>query len=179
MKTYEGDRIFLKKIQISELSDSVMDWFNDDSLMKYYTSSKNAITREKLIDSINLGEQTESVYTFGIYLKDTSKLIGTVKLGPISKAHKTSDLATLIGDKDYHGKGLAVEAIQLGNKLAFEEFDIRKLYGGVYEDNIASYKAYTKAGWVTEGVLKGQYLHDGQVQDRILIACFNPKYFTV
>ena len=89
----------------------------------------------------------------------------------------TSDLVALIGDRDYLGLGLAKEAIALGNVMAFEQHDIRKLYGGMFAAHIASIKAYTAAGWVIEGSLKGQYLVEGKPMDRVLVACFNPKYF--
>jgi len=49
----------------------------------------------------------------------------------------------------------------------------------MFRGNIGSVKAYTRAGWVIEGVLKGQYLVDGKAEDRILVACFNPKYFDI
>ena len=47
----------------------------------------------------------------------------------------------------------------------------------MFRGNIPSVKGYLKADWVIEGVLKGQYLVDGIGEDRILVACFNPKYF--
>ena len=31
--------------------------------------------------------------------------------------------------------------------------------------------------WVVEGTLKGHYLVDGKPMDRILVACFNKRYF--
>ena len=95
----------------------------------------------------------------------------------MNRDHRISDLVVLIGDRRFHGKGLAVEAIRLGNGLGFREFGIRKLFGGMYETNQSSYKAYLRAGWVEEGRLKGQYLVAGQPIDRILVACFNPEFF--
>ena len=73
---------------------------------------------------------------------------------------------------------MAAEAIKLGNQLAFSVYDIRKLYGGMYESNVASIKAYLRAGWLIEGRLKGFYQVDGRNEDRVLVGCFNPKYFS-
>lgn len=155
----------------------MLDWFQDEELMKYYTNLKRKIDKEELLRSIKEGEESKSSYTFGIFYKENNKCIGTVKLGPINHVHKISDLVVLLGNKNYHGKGLASESIALGNKIAFDKFDIRKLFGGMYKSNISSIKAYTKAGWVIEGNLKGHYLENGQPIDRILVGCFNPKYF--
>ena len=172
------DQLYIKKMMVSEITDRVMDWFNDDQLMKYYTNSRKQITKELLLNAIEDGEKKGNQFTFGIYHKKDAVLIGTLKIGPINFYHKTSDLVALIGDRNYLGKGLAPKAIELGNKLAFEYFDIRKLYGGMYESNIPSIKAYLRAGWLIEARLKGQYVVDGNVEDRIEVACFNPKYFS-
>lgn len=174
----EGEQLFIKKILVSEITDHVMDWFNDAQLMKYYTNSRKQITKDSLLSSIEDGEKKGNQFTFGIYHKDNDVLIGTLKLGPINFIHKTSDLVALIGDRNYLGKGLAPQAILMGNKLAFEYFDIRKLYGGMYESNVPSIKAYLRAGWLVEARLKGQYLVDGISEDRIEVACFNPNYFS-
>jgi hypothetical protein len=48
----------------------------------------------------------------------------------------------------------------------------------MYISNIPSIKAYTKAGWLIEGRLKGQYYVDSKKEDRLLVACFNPSIFS-
>ena len=173
----EGDNLYLRKLHIDDISEDFMIWFSDEELMKYYTNSRNKITKEKLMSSIDEGEKNGNSFTYGIFFKETDECIGTIKLGPINLAHKISDLVVLIGNKKFHGKGLSVEAIKLGNKLAFDFYDLRKLFGGMYESNISSIKAYTRAGWVIEGKLKGHYLENGVPMDRIEVGCFNPKYF--
>ncbi len=178
MKIYNSELLYVKEIEISELTDSVMTWFNDNSLMKYYTNSKKRITKNSLIENIETGKASKKNFTFGIYYKETNLLIGTIKLGPINYNHKISDLVVLIGNKNFHGKGLAQQAIRLGNRIAFDFFDLRKLFGGMYIKNITSIKAYTRSDWLVEGVLKGHYIEDGIGQDRILVGCFNPKYFS-
>lgn len=178
MEVFKGERLYLKEINMSDIENTVMAWFEDEELMKFYTSSKNKITKEKLLSSIEEGKKAGNLYTYGMYTNDTNTLIGTIKLGPIHSIHRTSDLVALIGDRNYLGKGLSVDAISLGSQLAFEKFNIRKLYGGMYESNIASIKAYTRAGWLIEGRLKGFYVVDDKNEDRILVGCFNPKYFS-
>ena len=170
--------MYIKELETEELTDVVMAWFSDKQLMKYYTNSQKVITKNSLIASIEQGKKDGSIYTYGIYIRYEDLLIGTLKLGPINKAHKISDLATLIGDKDYLGKGLASEAIKLGNQLAFSVYGIRKLYGGMYVSNVASIKAYIRAGWLIEGRLKGFYQVGERNEDRILVGCFNPQYFS-
>ena len=178
MTRIAGERLYIKEIEIEELTDPVMAWFSDSELMKYYTNSRRVITKDTLVASIERGKRDGDTFTYGIYDIERELLIGTLKLGPINKIHKTSDLATLIGDRSFLGKGLAPEAIRLGVELAFSVYDLRKLYGGMYASNVASIKAYCRAGWLIEGRLKGFYQVEGRNQDRVLVGCFNPKYFS-
>lgn len=167
----------LRSLKPEDIDDSFLSWFQDEDLMRFYTNSRQTHTRESLLQSIEQGIASETVYVFAVVDRETQACIGTIKLGPINRDHKISDLVVLIGDRRFHGRGLAIEAIQLGNAIAFQEFGIRKLFGGMFETNQSSYKAYTRAGWIEEGRLKGHYLVDNQPVDRILVACFNPAFF--
>ena len=115
---------------------------------------------------------------YAVCLIENDQHIGNLKVGPIDNKQKISDLVTVIWNKAYWGKGLASEAIKLGNKLAFEKHNIRKLNGGMYSDNVGSIKAYTRAGWIIEGTLQNHYMHNGKLQDRVIVSCFNPSYFS-
>lgn len=178
MEIVKGERLYLKEIEISEIDDKVMSWFENDELMKYYTNSKNKISKTVLIDAILKGKEQGNIITYGIYTLSNGTLIGTIKLGPINFNQKTSDLVVLIGNKDYLGKGYSVDAIKLGNELAFKYYNLRKLYGGMYMSNIPSIKAYRRAGWLVEGRLKGFYYNENKNEDRLLVGCFNPIYFS-
>jgi len=178
MEIVKGERLYLKEIEISEIDDKVMSWFENDELMKYYTNSKNKISKTVLIDAILKGKEQGNIITYGIYTLSNGILIGTIKLGPINFNQKTSDLVVLIGNKDYLGKGYSVDAIKLGNELAFKYYNLRKLYGGMYMSNIPSIKAYRRAGWLVEGRLKGFYYNENKNEDRLLVGCFNPIYFS-
>ncbi|RZK53030.1 MAG: N-acetyltransferase [Hymenobacter sp.] len=176
-RPYESDNLRLRPLREADLDEAFLSWFQDEDLMRFYTNSRQQHTRQSLWHNISQGATAGTSYTFAIEDRASGTVIGTIKLGPINHDHRIADLVVLLGDRRFHGRGLAVEAIRLGNALAFQEFDIRKLFGGMFETNQSSYKAYTRAGWVEEGRLKGHYLVDGQPVDRLLVACFNPAYF--
>lgn len=176
-QAYASERLLLRSLKATDIDEAFLSWFQDDDLMRFYTNSRQTHTRESLLGSIEQGIASSTVYIFAIVDQESQNCIGTIKLGPINHDHKISDLVVLIGDRRFHGRGLAIEAIRLGNAIAFEEFGIRKLFGGMFETNQSSLKAYTRAGWVEEGRLKGHYLVEGQPVDRILVACFNPVFF--
>jgi len=177
MYLIKGNHIGIRKLSGDDISDAMMEWFQDEELMRYYTNSKQVITKEILLDAIHKGEADKNNFTYGIFDLESKMIIGTLRLGPINLHHKISDLVVLIGNKDFHGKGLAIEAIQLGNKIAFETHHLRKLFGGMYAPNKSSIKAYLRAGWIVEGIRKAQYWNNGKHEDRIEVGCFNPQLF--
>ena len=172
-----GARVFLRRLTPEELDDRVIDWFRNPEAIKYYSRDPSRFGKESLMRDLEEGWTNGTLYTYGAYVVEGEALFGILRLGPIDLIHRTSDMPLIVGDRSIIGKGDAVEAIRLGTRLAFDKYDIRKLHGGMYEANVAAIKAYSRAGWVSEGRLIGHYLVDGESMDRILFACFNPRYF--
>ena len=170
------NRIKLQLLTKDDLTDEYVSWHTAEHTT-YFSSTKRKFLREDLIHELEEGIKAGNLFHYGIYHIIDDKLIGVIKLGVINLIHKSSDMVVLIGDRDYLGKGIAVDAIKLGNQIAFEKHKLRKLFGGMYKQNIASVKTYLKANWIIEGVLKDHYLEQDKEQDRILVACFNPNIY--
>lgn len=167
-------RVYLRPLDEADVTDEYIEWFRDEDVTAFLESRN--LTRESIIAYIKRGKDTGEYYMYAICLTLNNKHIGNMKVGPINQKHAVSDLVCVIGDKEQWGKGLATEAIKLGNKIAFEKHNLRKLSGGMYEKNIGSIQAYTRAGWIIEGRLQNHYIVDGKLQDRIVVSCFNPSY---
>lgn len=169
-------KILLRPLETVDIDNEFVSWHqNNDGHLDFFTGSRRSFSFDDLLEWIG-GSKEKNTY-FYIILADNGDRIGTIKIGPIDVVNRTSDLVCLIGNRDYLGQGLAREAIVLGNKIAFEELGIRRLHGGMYESNVASIKAYTRAGWTIEARMKGYYWVDGKPLDRICVACFNPSHF--
>ena len=175
MEKFYSDRLFVRELVESDVTDIYLDWFSNEKVV-WFLEVKN-LTKESAIKHLNLGKDTGTYYMYAICDIKNDQHIGNMKIGPIDLKHNISDLVIVVGDTEYWGKGLGTEIIKLGNYVAFSKHNIRKLTGGMYEDNIGSIKAYTRAGWVEEGRLVGHYQLNGRVMDRVLVSYFNPKYF--
>jgi len=170
------NEIFLKELEETDFNDEYVSWHSNEHTT-FYSGSNRVFTRENLLEEFYRGKNENNIFHYGIFSSANKKAIGVLKLGIINWSNLSSDMIVFIGDKNYLGKGLAVKAICQGNEIAFKTHKLRKLYGGMYYDNIASVKAYLNANWIIEGVLKDHYLYNNESQDRILVACFNPDIF--
>lgn len=171
----ETERLSLRPLTERDVDDRYLSWFADGEVT-HWLEARN-ITRDEAVSFMRVGEETGRYRIYAICDKSSGRHIGNVKLGDIQFEHGVSDLVTVIGDRSYWGRGYATEAIRLGNTLAFSCPGLRKLSGAIYSENIGSIKAYVRAGWIVEGVLRGHLLRDGRVQDRVLVSCFNPAHF--
>ena len=163
-----------RELSPSDVLDSWQSWY-DSEHTKYYTRSGRKMNVTELRHSIELGREQGNQFTLGIFDTSTNLAIGTAKLGPIDPIHHLADFAVFIGNPHYLGKGLSSLLIAEGSKLAFSKYSVRKLHSGILANNIASIKAYTRAGWVVEGVLESHYVNNGQIQDWLLISKFSPN----
>lgn len=177
MNYFESERLLLQELEERHIDERYLSWFQDEEVTRFL-EAKN-LTRQEVIDHLRYGKDTNTYFMYAIISKESSMHIGNLKVGPIRWKHKVSDLVTVIGDRNYWGRGLATEAIKMGSRIAFEIHDMRKLSAGIYSENLASIKCYTKAGWIIEASLQGELMLNGRALDRICVSCFNPRYFNL
>jgi RimJ/RimL family protein N-acetyltransferase len=66
--------------------------------------------------------------------------------------------------EDSRGRGIGTEALKAGAKFAFE-IGAHRVEGSTEESNVAMRRAFEKAGWKFEGVLRALFVEDGQPRD--------------
>lgn len=169
------EHVFLRLLTAEDVTPDYLAWFRDP-IVTEYLDAKN-LTQEDVERYIEGGHASGLHAMYGIFDVQTQNHIGNIKIGPINWAHGTAGLVTVIGDRNYWGKGIARSAIKTAIPIAFEHLGLRKLSDGVADGNQGSLKAYTAAGFVHEATMKGHHLIDGRAKDRLVISCFNPKFF--
>ncbi|WP_296814989.1 GNAT family N-acetyltransferase [Brevundimonas sp.] len=154
MSRIDGERLFLRKLTVADVSDAYVGWMNDPETNRFletrWTAHDRAAVEAFVADKA--GSATEHLY--GIFLKEPERHIGNLKIGPVDARHDRAAVSYLIGARDVAGRGLATEAVRLGVRLAFERHGVGKLTAGAYADNVASIRVLEKAGFVREGVLR-------------------------
>lgn len=169
--------IKLRSLELADIDDEYLGWFeNSDGHLDHFTGSGRVFTREMIVADYHKGLES-GLWCYYLIEGVGGEKIGNVKIGPMDLRNKTSDLVCLVGNRQFLGQGIASRAIALANQIAFSTFDIRRLQGGMLAGNIASIKAYTRAGWTVEATLRGFYWVDAESVDRVCVACLNPRYF--
>jgi RimJ/RimL family protein N-acetyltransferase len=67
-------------------------------------------------------------------------------------------------------RGIATAAVKAFVDYAFSQFDLLRIYAGVFDGNGASVRVLEKAGFAYEGTLRKSIVKDGRVVDELLYA---------
>ena len=160
------------------MNEAYYNWMNDPSISQYLETRYLPRSKHNITEFVKTMDGKSNEVLFAICDISSDMHIGNIKIGPINWIHRFADISLLIGDKNYWGKGVATEAIRLVTLFAFNTLNLHKLKAGCYEQNIASAKAFEKAGFKREGLLKNQWIANGQFFDEILLGLcsedFNP-----
>lgn len=154
------ERIYLRRLREEDVSEAYLGWMNDPEVTRYLEA------RFCWNDMEGLRRYVSLTPPHGIFLKDDTH-IGNIKLD-IDEHHCRADIGLLIGP-EYWGNSYATEAINAAANWAFR-MRLHKVTAGAYAGNVGSIRAFEKAGFMHEAVLKDHWLVDGEYQDGILMA---------
>ncbi|MBR3618373.1 MAG: GNAT family N-acetyltransferase, partial [Bacteroidaceae bacterium] len=76
----QGERIYLRRLTEDDVSDDYVRWMNDPEINQYLESRFHTHTIESTRAFIR-SETNENKYQFGIFVKETGKHIGNIKIG--------------------------------------------------------------------------------------------------
>lgn len=105
---------------------------------------------------------------WGIALRDTDEIIGTVSLFQIDLANARGELGFALG-REHWGQGYAREAVSRALDFAFGPLGLHRLEADVDPDNARSLKLVESLGFVREGFARERWRVGGGVQDAVLL----------
>lgn len=163
----KSSRLILRALRDSDINSTYLSWLNDRQVNCYLETRFIPQTFESIHSYwIDHRDDTNSPW-FAMQVADNGLHIGNIKLGPINWMHRRADISLFIGDQNSWGKGYATEAIILISGWAFEELGLYKLAAGIYSSNVASRRAFEKAGFELEATLKEELFSAGKRHDAL------------
>lgn len=168
----EGENIKLLPLYVSDANDNYLSWLNDPEVMRGIVT--DGYTKETLKDYIFQRISNPMTVFNKIIWKQNGLHIGNIKLDFYDARANLSELGLLVGNKNYWGRGVGMEACQLMINYGFNSQRLSKIWLAVFGNNLAALRLYQKLGFITEGILKSHVFSDGKLQDKYLMAIFNP-----
>ncbi|WMX46191.1 GNAT family N-acetyltransferase [Streptomyces roseicoloratus] len=105
----------------------------------------------------------------------TGRVVGEAVLNEWDRANESCAFRIALSP-DTVGRGLGTEATRLIVGHAFETLGLYRVWLEVYAFNPRARRAYEKAGFRPEGVLRGALLWEGERVDAVLMAALAPEW---
>ncbi|MEA3422773.1 MAG: GNAT family N-acetyltransferase [Bacillota bacterium] len=159
----ETERLELRKLNKKD-ADQILKIRSDDEVVKYVEMSKYKSIEDagNFIVRVENGVQEGKIIFWGITLKETSKVIGTICLWNLDKnMHKAEVGFDLL--PHFQGLGIASEALDCVIDYGFHKMQLKIIEGYTNIENKAAIKLLTRKGFekmdvITEGkMLMGIY----------------------
>ena len=163
----------LTKITVS----SFYKWLNDETVIKYSLSKFQRISTEEEIDAWHseILNDTKN-YIVGIFLAETSELIGYTGICDISNTNMSGEFFIFIGAKQHWGKGYGTLATLKVIDYGFNGLKLNRIMLTVSEPNIGAIHSYSKAGFKVEGKLRQACYRDGEYHDKVMMSILKEEF---
>ncbi|MEL7160605.1 MAG: GNAT family protein [Bacteroidota bacterium] len=99
-------------------------------------------------------------YAFGVWLNDTTELVGYVHLFDLEWDVPLAQISYWI-DKDHVKQGLMTEVLARILRFSFKQLELEKLYLKTLSDNYASQRLARRVGFSREGDLRNEFRKPG------------------
>ena len=147
-----------------EDAEGMLEWMHDPNIYKYFRYDMEKQTLETALSFIE--NATTNIMDGGnvhyAISDEEDKYLGTISLKNFDLISKNAEYAISLRSIA-QGKGIATEATQRLLKIAFQEYELERIYLNVLSDNIRAIRLYEKCGFVYEGefrnhlFLRGEY----------------------
>lgn len=143
--------------RIALLANNKKIWINLRDAFPHPYSQEDAV---QFIEKCRK-RKPQSVFAI-IYDDELCGSIGIFQMQDVYR--KSAEIGYWIGE-EYWGKGIATKAVEKIVQYGFENFDIIKIFAGIFSNNRASERVLEKNGFIKEAVLKKAVFKNGEFLD--------------
>ncbi len=151
----------IRPLKPNDVHDGYIKGLNDRQVNRYLEVRHVIQTEQSVIKFVRDNQKAKDAVLFGIWLNGHQYHCGTIRLHHIEYSKRKAHIGLCIFEKSTWGSGLGSQAIQSVTKWAMNDLEFCWIEAGIYEVNIASQKAFLKAGYEWIADIKGKYTLDG------------------
>lgn len=153
----------LRPLLPEDIHQGYIAGLNDPEINQYLVSVREKTqTYETVNEFVSTDFLSEDAVLFGIWAKGHPKHCGTVRLHCINRSKRTAIIGICIFDKNAWGRSIGADAIRAVSSWAFAYLGIRAIEAGAYAENIGSWRAFLKAGYIVAEDIHGRYQLEGK-----------------
>lgn len=165
-ETIQTKRLTLRKLRVEDSNQMYANWASDSKVTRYlsWPPHDTIETVKALLWEKQQFYADPNYFDWGIEVKQTQELIGTITVVDQDKSTRTFELGYVIG-KNWCAKGYVTEAVQAVVSYLFQETTVNRIEAKHDTSNDNSGKVLRKNRFNYEGTLKKRGTNNRGVVD--------------
>lgn len=170
-----GKQIYLRSLERTDLA-AMVEWINDHEVTRLLFMGDRPANLELLEEQWEQEQRSQTEVVFAVCDKEDDSFIGRTGLYSINWIMRTAEFRIFLGNKAYWNRGIGTECTKLMVVYGFEKLNLNRIWLGVNADNIGGVRAYEKAGFVREGILRQEQYRNFRYYDVIRMSMLRSEY---
>ncbi|UOR13266.1 GNAT family N-acetyltransferase [Halobacillus amylolyticus] len=159
------NQLILRKIDKNDIEDIFHYGSNPCVSQKVGWDTHQSIEDTKeFVEFILDGYREHKKALWGMELKSTGKLVGTIDFVTLNLKHGNAEIGYVLS-KDHWGHGLTTEATKKIIDFGFRDLQLERIQARCFIENIASQRVMEKVGMSFEGIVRKGMFAKGEFQD--------------
>ncbi len=167
-----GERVYLRPLERND-AELIVVWLRNRELTWSLGDFFPAVDASAVADGIERLYRSGHDLLLGVVLRDTDTLIGITELHHLDLDNRQASFGLLIGQT---GQGYGPEVAGLVLDYAFGPLALNRVWVQVDERNTRGIRAYQKAGFRREGLLRESRYVDGRYHNTLLLAVLRGEW---
>ena len=142
------------------------------------TGCKESFTKEEVTSFFLKSIEDDDRYFF-LIISPEGYIIGESVINEIDWDLRCANFRIALYHSTERGKGIGTWATEVTRDFAFEELKLHRLELDVYSFNPRAEKAYLKAGFKREGILRDAIMDGNEYSDDILMSILEDEWKTI
>ncbi|MEV7418170.1 GNAT family protein [Streptomyces sp. NPDC089919] len=173
--TLDGERVLLRPVTADDVP-ALLPAFADPEVLRLTGSHDDGFDEARLREWYGSRGDRPDRLDLAVVDKATGRVIGEAVLNEWDPDNASCSFRILFVPGTY-GRGLGTEATRLIVGHGFERIGLHRISLEVYAFNPRARRAYEKAGFVAEGVLRDALRWEGEWVDATVMAVLAPDWF--
>lgn len=170
-----GRRVVLRGVTRDDV-DLTARWLDDNDVTRLLFRGLRPAHGPALDEEWEREQRDPSIVNFAVCDRAEGAFIGTTGLFGINAVMRHAEFRVFIGDKQYWNRGVGTECAKLMVVYGMERLNLNKVWLGVNAANVGGARAYEKAGFVREGILRQEQYRNFEYYDVIRMSILRTEY---
>jgi RimJ/RimL family protein N-acetyltransferase len=170
-----GRQVYVRGLEQADLPTMVR-WINDSEVNRLLFMGDRPATVERLTEQWEQELRSSRDIAFAVCTSEDDTFIGTAGLYTINWIMHTAEFRIFLGEKSFWNRGIGTEVTKLMVVYGFEKLNLNRIWLGVNAENKSGVRAYEKAGFVREGVLRQEQYRNFRYYDVIRMGLLRSEY---